>query len=94
MQKLPKTPYFISYFANHLLINLKIKQENIDLDYLLDAYPQVEYHTNAGYIYITACLPANSNFLKHYDIAKLMAQSNNIQQKLNMALDIIPDGIL
>lgn len=87
MQKLPKTPYFISYFANHLLINLKIKQENMDLPYLLNYYPQIQHHTNAGYIYITACLPADSDFLNHYNIAKLIAQSNNIKQLLNIAID-------
>jgi hypothetical protein len=86
MPGIASTPYFISYFADHMLIKLKLKQENIDISYLLHCFPQLKIDHNAEFIYITACLPADTDFLTHYKIAKLLAQNKKIQKQLDLAI--------
>ena len=86
MPRIASTPYFISYFADHMLIKLKLKQENIDISYLLHCFPQLNIEHTAEHFYITACLPADTDFLTHYKIAKLLAQNNKIQKQLDLAI--------
>lgn len=87
MPGITSAPYFITYFADHMLIKLKLKQENIDIAYLLYCFPQLKIEHNAEYFYITACLPADADFLRYYKIAKLLAQNKKIQKQLDQAIN-------
>lgn len=66
-------PYYIASMNGYTAVSIRIREENINMEYLLNKFPDLGHYKQGHLLYISGCIPKDSDFVKHYKIARLIA---------------------